>query len=97
VGSLAESLSLNLATVSGLVADLERVHFVERSPDPADRRRTIVRICAGHEALVDAWLDGATAPLLRTLEQLSPAERAAFVKALTCLDAELDSARRSAS
>jgi DNA-binding MarR family transcriptional regulator len=76
--------------VSGLVADLERVGFVERSADPADRRRIIVRVRPGHEAVVDAWLEGATAPLVRTLLQLSPRERAVFVKAMGYLDAELN-------
>src|ERR1700729_594894 len=40
VGALAVALGLTLPTVSGLVADLERAGFVERSPDPTDRRRT---------------------------------------------------------
>jgi DNA-binding MarR family transcriptional regulator len=90
VGALASALGLNLATVSGVVADLERVGFVERSADPADRRRTIVRIRPGHEGVVDAWLEGATAPLVRTLRQLSPYERAVFIKAMGYLDAELN-------
>ncbi len=93
VGALAVALGLNLATVSGLVADLERVGFVERSADPADRRRTIVQIRPGHEEVVDAWLEGATAPLVRTLRQLSPQERAVFIKAMQVLDSELNSDR----
>ena len=90
VGELAEELGLTLATVSGLIADLERVRFVERSSDPADRRRTIVAVKAGQEARVDAWMEGATASLVRTLVQLTPEERATFVKALGVLDTELN-------
>lgn len=90
VGALATELDLNLATVSGLVADLERIGFVERSADPADRRRTIVRIPSGQERVVDTWLAGATAPLVRALRQLSAEERATFVKALVVLEAELN-------
>jgi DNA-binding MarR family transcriptional regulator len=90
VGALATALGLNLATVSGLVADLQRVGFVERSADPADRRRVIVRVRSGHEAVVDAWLEGATAPLVRTLQLLSPQERAVFIKAMGYLEAELN-------
>jgi DNA-binding MarR family transcriptional regulator len=95
VGVLAEALDLNLATVSGLVADLERVGFVERSTDPADRRRTIVQIAQGHEAVVDAWLEGATAPIVRALQQLTPGERSTFIKAMGLLEAELNLPSRS--
>ncbi len=91
VGALAAELDLNLATVSGLVADLERVGFVERSPDPADRRRTIVTVAPGQHVLVDTWLDGASAPIVRALEQLDDEERATFVKAMTLLESELRS------
>jgi DNA-binding MarR family transcriptional regulator len=90
VGTLAAALDLNLATVSGLVADLERVDFVERSTDPADRRRTIVGVAAGQEELVDLWLEGATAPIVRALQMLSSEERATFVKAMGYLEAELN-------
>ncbi len=90
VGALAVALDLNLATVSGLVADLERVGFAERSTDPADRRRTIVRIAPGSDGLVNAWLEGATAPIVRALQQLSPEERTIFIKAMGYLEAELN-------
>jgi DNA-binding MarR family transcriptional regulator len=90
VGALASALDLNLATVSGLVADLERAGFAERSTDPADRRRTIVRITPHSEQLVDLWLEGSTAPIARALQHLSPVERNIFVKAMGYLDAELN-------
>jgi DNA-binding MarR family transcriptional regulator len=95
VGALASALDLNLATVSGLVADLERVGFAERSTDPADRRRTIVRITPGNEGLVDAWLEGATAPIVRSLQKLSPEERTIFIKAMGYLEAELNPPREA--
>jgi hypothetical protein len=47
VGALAARLGLTLPTTSGIVADVEKAGFVLRTPDPTDRRRTIV------------WLDGA--------------------------------------
>jgi DNA-binding MarR family transcriptional regulator len=92
VGTLAADLDLNLATVSGLVAELERVGFVERSADPADRRRTIVRIAPGSEDVVEAWMEGASAPIVRALQHLSPEERVTFIKAMNYLEAELNSA-----
>jgi DNA-binding MarR family transcriptional regulator len=91
VGTLAADLDLNLATVSGLVAELERVGFVERSADPADRRRTMVRIAPGSEDVVEAWMEGASAPIVRALQHLSPEERGTFIKAMKYLEAELNS------
>ena len=44
VGELAARLGLTMPTVSGVLADLDRAGFIERHPDPADRRRTIVAI-----------------------------------------------------
>jgi len=90
VGSLAAEVDLNLATVSGLVADLERAGFVERWPDATDRRRTLVRVVPGNEPDVDLWLEGASAPIMRALNHLDPEERAVFVKAMSLLEAELN-------
>ncbi|WP_405913795.1 MarR family winged helix-turn-helix transcriptional regulator [Streptomyces sp. NBC_00963] len=92
VGNLAAVLDLNLATVSGLVADLERAGFAERSTDPADRRRTLVRIVPDREAAVDRWLEESAAPITRVLQRLSPQERTVFVKAMGYLEAELNDA-----
>jgi DNA-binding MarR family transcriptional regulator len=91
VGALATALDLNLATTSGLVADLERAGFAARSVDPADRRRTIVQIPATSERRVDAWLETATAPLARALQQLSSDERGVLVRAMRHLEAEINS------
>lgn len=44
---------------------------------------------ADQRAAVDSWIDGASAPMERALERLSPDERASFVKAMTFLEAEL--------
>ena len=89
VGDLAEHLGLNLTTVSGVVAELERAGLVRRDQDPADRRRTIVRVLERRREAIDAWLDGAAAPILATLERLTPGERIAWVKAMELLEREL--------
>ena len=52
VGELASRLDLTLPTVSGVLSDLDRAGLVERRPDPADRRRTIVQIIPGQAALI---------------------------------------------
>jgi DNA-binding MarR family transcriptional regulator len=89
VGELAGRLGLTLSTVSGVLADLDRAGFIERSADAADRRRTLVRIAPGERETVAAWLDGAEAPISRVLDQLEESERSAFVKAMGLLESEL--------
>jgi len=91
VGELASRLDLTLPTVSGVLADLDRAGYIERRPDPDDRRRTIVRIVPGQAALIGEWLDGAAMPMARVLDKLTPAEREAFLKAMDLLEAELHS------
>jgi DNA-binding MarR family transcriptional regulator len=89
VGALAARLDLTLSTVSGVLADLDRAGFVVRQPDADDRRRTIVQIMPVKNALIQQWLDGAAQPLARVLDRLDPQERAAFLKAMDMLEAEL--------
>jgi DNA-binding MarR family transcriptional regulator len=89
VGELASRLDLTLPTVSGVLADLDRAGLVERRPDPADRRRTIVQIIAGQAVTIGQWLDGAAKPLARVLDQLTPSEQEAFLKAMDLLETEL--------
>src|SRR5262249_19228285 len=91
VGELASRLGLTLPTVSGVLADLDRAGLVERHPDPADRRRTVVGIAPGQATLIGQWLDGAARPLARVLDKLTPAEQEAFLKAMDLLEAELRS------
>ena len=89
MGELASRLGLTLPTVSGVLAELDRAGFVERHPDPADRRRTIVQITAARATLIGEWLDGAARPLARVLDKLDPSEQQAFLKAMDLLEAEL--------
>ena len=91
VSELASRLGLTLTTVSGVLADLDRAGFIERHPDPADRRRTIVQVIPAQAALIGEWLDGAAKPLARVLDKLSPSEQAAFLKAMDLLEIELHS------
>jgi DNA-binding MarR family transcriptional regulator len=91
VGELAARLGLTLPTVSGVVADLDRAAFIERHPDPADRRRTIVQVIPAQATLIEEWLDGAARPLARVLDKLSPSEQDAFLKAMNLLESELHS------
>jgi DNA-binding MarR family transcriptional regulator len=91
VGELAARLGLTLPTVSGVLADLDRAGFIDRHPDPADRRRTIVQVVPARAALIGQWLDGAAKPLARVLDKLTPSEQKAFLKAMDLLETELQS------
>ena len=89
VGELAERLGLSLPTVSGVLADLDRAGYVERHPDPADRRRTIAQIATANAPLITQWLDGAAIPIARVLDKLDEAEQQTFLKAMSLLEREL--------
>lgn len=89
VGDLAERLGLTLPTVSGVVAELDRAGYVQRQPDPADRRRTFVQIAPAKADLIADWLDGAVIPIARVLAKLDAAEQGAFLKAMSLLENEL--------
>jgi len=89
VGELASRLDLTLPTVSGVLADLDRAGFIERHPDPADRRRTIVQVIPSRADLIGEWLDDAAKPLARVLDKLTPSEQEAFLKAMDLLETEL--------
>lgn len=80
VSDLAERLSLGLSTTSMLVGELSRAGVLERSEDPNDRRRTIVMLSDEYHEAAGAWLQERIAPFRRTLERLSPRQRAAFLE-----------------
>jgi DNA-binding MarR family transcriptional regulator len=97
VSTLAGRLGLTLSTVSGVLAGLDQAGFVERTPDEADRRRTIVAIRPSAQPVVQEWLDGVAAPLARVLDRLAADEREAFLKAMDRLDEEFQSGGGSAA
>lgn len=58
---LAEASGLTKQAVGEVVADLERMGYVERTPDPADGRAKIIRLTDRGQAALDvgnAALDG---------------------------------------
>lgn len=84
--ALATALSLNASTVTRQVGALENGGFVDRRPDPSDRRSSTIALTAagrramggvererraGIEALVRAWGDGERAMLGRVLNRLN--------------------------
>lgn len=88
VNELARRLGLAPATTSLMVSELSRTGVVDRREDETDRRRTIVSVPEAHREPLARWLSGGE-PMRRALEQLSSAERRAFLKALRILEEEL--------
>jgi DNA-binding MarR family transcriptional regulator len=85
VSELAAALGLSLPAASKLTRELEEHRLIERREDPADRRRTVVRLHEDTSAAVRGWLEQRNEPLERTLAALDAGERTAFLKGLRAL------------
>lgn len=80
---LGRRIGLDRSDVTAAVTDLEERGYLERTPDPADRRRNLVHITdSGQEfqAKLDKEIEAAQAELLAPL---SPAEREALMDMLS--------------
>ncbi|OLB81729.1 MAG: hypothetical protein AUI14_02495 [Actinobacteria bacterium 13_2_20CM_2_71_6] len=80
LSTIAEDVCLDLSTVSRQVAALEAAGLVSRTPDPTDRRASLIGVTgAGHEVLThnrEKW----QAVLRDLLADWTPAERADFAR-----------------
>ena len=90
MSELAEHMNVSLATVSQVVTDLEEWGLVERTTDPADRRRTLVNVAAAHQPTTRLIFEQRLRPLERALRRLEPDERTALIRGLGVLAEELD-------
>lgn len=82
VTELSRVMGVSLSTASELVGDLSRAGIVERREDPANRRRTLVRLAEQHRASVEQLVASRAAPLLRVLERLTDRDRQGFAAGL---------------
>lgn len=82
---LGRRIGLDRSDVTAAVTDLEEREYLERAPDPADRRRNLVRITKRGEKFLgelDEQLDAAQEELLAPL---SPSERETLMTMLARL------------
>ncbi|MFF2814594.1 MarR family transcriptional regulator [Kitasatospora cineracea] len=88
VGALAERLEVAHTTASLMVGDLTRQGVLDRRPDPADRRRTIVSLTADPttRTAIERWLANGSASWQSAFAPLTPAERALFVRTMTAYE-----------
>ncbi|WP_280264466.1 MarR family winged helix-turn-helix transcriptional regulator [Nocardia wallacei] len=82
VGELAARMGLALSTVSELVGDLDRAEWVSRTPDPSNRRRTLVRLRPEKRHHMETFVARRAEPLLDALTTLTPTERDGFAAGL---------------
>ncbi|WP_081966984.1 MarR family winged helix-turn-helix transcriptional regulator [Kitasatospora sp. NRRL B-11411] len=88
VGALAERLEVAHTTASLMVGDLTRQGVLDRRPDPADRRRTIVSLTADPttRTAIERWLANGSASWRSAFAPLTPAERALFVRTMAAYE-----------
>jgi DNA-binding MarR family transcriptional regulator len=73
-------------TATRLLARLEESALVVRTPDPQDRRSSLLAITPEGHALMEAMRTRKTAFLVARLEALSPEERDTLARAADILD-----------
>jgi DNA-binding MarR family transcriptional regulator len=93
MGELARAEQVTPATVSTLVAELERLGLVVRSPDPADARVRRVAPTPEGVALMKEGRRRRVARLAAAVDELEAADRATLARAADLLEA-LVTARR---
>ena len=87
---LAARERIQRPTATRVLARLEEEGLIERTPDPQDRRSSLVSATPAAEALLADLRTRKTLFLARRLEHLSPDERATLDRAATILERMLD-------
>lgn len=90
VNELAARLEVAPTTVSLMVSDLSALGVLDRSPDPADRRRRIISISPAHAEPIRQWLSGNASAWKSVMLDLSPAQRTTVVSALLAYETALE-------
>jgi DNA-binding MarR family transcriptional regulator len=83
---LATRERIQRPTVTRILARLEEAGLVLRTPDPHDRRSSLVAVTAEGRALLEELRTRKTAYLARRLEDLTPEDRATLERAATILE-----------
>ncbi|MBI1388315.1 MAG: MarR family transcriptional regulator [bacterium] len=88
---IAECAGVTRATVTGLVDGLARDGFVDREPDPKDRRAMLLRLTPKAQAFLKDMLPGHYRRIARLMSCLTESERTRLrtllMKIHGCLDA----------
>lgn len=93
MGDLAEREGVTPASLSRVVASLERGGLLERSADPDDRRSAFVTATSEGRQVADALRSARAAILVERISQLSVAERDTLLAGLGILERIIDEPR----
>lgn len=94
LGALAEAEGTSAPTVSRMVDILEERRLVERVPDPADGRASLIGLTRQGRVLLDELRERSTELLRSGLDELSAADREALRAALPVLEALVERLHR---
>src|SRR6185312_3333579 len=87
IGALADCLGVGMSGGSHLVDRLVQDELVERSEDPDNRRRTLIRLTPAAEALVTRLQQGRVEQLRRCLRRMEQDDLQMLLTGLRALDA----------
>lgn len=74
-GALAKEIGLTPGAVTGMVDRLERAGLVERTPDPADRRRVVITVASKGRAAFGDVFGGLSTAMDTMVSRYSAAEQ----------------------
>lgn len=91
---LAEAEAIQRPTATRIISRLEEEGMVERAPDPADGRCSLISISPAGSELLSELRRRKTAYLARNLRELAPGELATLRRAAAILEQMLEQERR---
>ncbi len=89
-GDLADILHIHPSTLTGMLKRLGTQRLMERSDDPADRRRAVLHLTARGQRANRAGEHTVEAAIAQALKKVSPRDRAATKRAIDQIAAHLD-------
>jgi len=81
--SLGRKISVDVATIKGVVDRLNKRNLVELKPDPADKRRTLISLTSATAAMIGKLYSAGEKISDETMRQLTPAEQDRLIQLLT--------------
>jgi DNA-binding MarR family transcriptional regulator len=81
-GEVAARMHITSGTVTSLLDNLERKHYVVRSSDPDDRRRVLVDITAAAQGLLDEALPAIQQVARQLVDRIGPQRQQALLDIL---------------
>ncbi|MBU3863718.1 MarR family transcriptional regulator [Streptomyces sp. 4503] len=97
ISALATRLGIALPTTSRMVDLLDASGWIERTPDPEDRRASLIALTDPGRQLLHTVRHETAARLAARIEKLSPEEQRALYTALPALESLADSTNPSTS